>query len=201
MTLTVLRKFTRFLPLLALLIVTGCASDVTSTKGPPPGDEADIAALTHAIRALGPQVDPEEAARAARITYQYTHQLAIEYQITDPPLIHNTKVNLGLKPRGLCKDWADDIEARLRQEDFRTLALHRAIANATNLRIEHSTVIVTARGDDMFDGIVLDPWRYGGVLYWGKVTEDPKYVWVPRAEVFSMKRAREARQGRFAPAN
>ncbi|MDJ0629572.1 MAG: hypothetical protein QNJ44_15040 [Rhodobacter sp.] len=189
-----LRKAPHLLPLLALIFVGACASNVTSTKGPPPGGPADIAALTQAIRALGPEVDPDEAARAARITYEYTHQLAQEYQITDPPLVHNTKVNMGLKPRGLCKDWADDIEARLRLEGFQTLHLHRAIANADNIRIEHSTVIVSRRGDGMYDGIVLDPWRNGGVLYWGTVPGDPKYEWIPRQQVFEMKRAREARR-------
>ncbi len=193
------KKLLFLLPMLALVFVAGCGSPVTSTKdGPPRGTLADIAALTRAIQALGPEVDPEEAARAARISCEYTHVLALQYQITDPPLIHNTKVNMGIKPRGLCKDWADDIEARLLQENFQTLDLHRAIANASNLRIEHSTTIVSRRGDDMFQGIVVDPWRNGGVLHWTKVLEDDKYVWVPRREVFAMKRARAQRQGKFA---
>ncbi|MDJ0827492.1 MAG: hypothetical protein QNJ16_18520 [Rhodobacter sp.] len=196
-----LRKLACLLPLLALFALGACSSNVVATKGPPPGGPADIAALTQAIRALGPEVDPEEAARAARITYEHTHELAIAYEITDPPLIHNTKVNMGIKPRGLCKDWADDIEARLALENFQTLDLHRAIANADNLRIEHSTTIVSRRGDGPYDGIVVDPWRNGGVLYWGKVLEDEKYKWVPRQEVFAMKRARSERQGRFGAMN
>ena len=68
---------------------------------------------------------------------------------------------MGLKPRGLCWHWAEDIERRLRAEDFQTLDLHRAIANANNIRIEHSTTIVSRRGDGMYDGLVLD--RYCGI--------------------------------------
>ena len=71
--------------------------------------------------ALGPEVDPDEAARAAEIAFSYTRELAIQYQITDPPLIHNTKVNMGLKPRGLCWHWAEDMERRLKAEGFQTL--------------------------------------------------------------------------------
>ena len=82
--------------------------------------------------ALATDIDPDEADRAARIAYSHTAQLAQEYQITDPPLIHNAKVNKGLRPRGLCWHWAEDIERRLLQENFQTLTLHRAIANADN---------------------------------------------------------------------
>lgn len=152
-----------------------------------------MAALAEGLRTLDPDIDPAEAERAARVAYEETYRLAQAYQITDPPLVHNTKVNLGLKPRGLCKDWADDLEARMRQEGFETFSLHRAIANAdVPLRIEHSTLILSARGEEMDDGMVLDPWRNGGVLFWSPVTEDADYAWVPRQEVFAWKRQREA---------
>ena len=182
-------KVACLLSLLAILIASGCAAP--APEGPPPADKAQIAALERGILALGDDVDPEEARRAARIAYSYTHKLAQEYQITDPPLIHNMKVNSGLRPRGLCYQWADDIEARLQQEDFRTLDLHRAIANADNpFLIDHSTTIISRRGETMFQGIVLDPWRRGGVLFWSPTLADTRYNWHPRAEVFERKRRR-----------
>ncbi|MAB04912.1 MAG: hypothetical protein CML50_02690 [Rhodobacteraceae bacterium] len=183
------RAFTALVLLLATLLVAGCAT-------PPPHElprpsDGDIAELAREITALGPDIDPAEARRAAQIAYDYPLRLAVRYEIEDPPYIHNIKVNQGIKPRGLCYQWADDLEARLRQEGFTTLELQRAIANSENaFRIEHSTVVVTAPGDSMYDGIVLDPWRYGGELYWGAVTEDHKYPWLPRQEVFKRKRLR-----------
>jgi hypothetical protein len=128
--------------------------------------------------------------------------LAKEYQITDPPLIHNTKVNMGLRPRGLCWQWAEDIERRLNEESFRTLQMHRAIANADNpYRIDHSTAIITQRGDGMYDGIILDPWRYGGRLHWDKTRNDKRYNWVPQSIVHDQKRKQIlAKMGRSAPA-
>ena len=69
--------------------------------------------------------------------------------------------------------------------------MHRAIANANNLRIEHSTAIVSRKGDGMYEGIVLDPWRYGGVVYWGGTRADPKYDWLPQAQVHAQKRAHQ----------
>jgi hypothetical protein len=184
-----MRKTACLLSFLAILIAGGCAAP--PREGPPPADRRDIAALERGILALGDDVDLEEARRAARIAYAYTHQLAQEYGITDPPLIHNMKVNSGLRPRGLCYQWADDIEARLQREDFRTLDLHRAIANADNpFLIDHSTTIISRRGDTLFQGIILDPWRKGGVLFWSPTLADIRYVWHPRTEVFERKRRR-----------
>jgi len=168
--------------LLAVVTLGGCSV-------PPPATGDEVQRLASEIRSLGPDIDPDEADRAARITYSYTAQLVQEYEITDPPLIHNAKVNKGLRPRGLCWHWAEDIERRLKQENFRTLDMHRAIANADNpLRIDHSTAIISRRGETMYDGVVLDPWRYGGVLYWSPLVEDTRYEWVPRDVVLEKRR-------------
>ena len=165
-----------------LLTLSACA---LPRNGPPPlGTEADISALTRAITELSPSVDPAEAARAAQIAYRHTHELAIAYQITDPPLIHNVKVNNGSKPRGLCWHWAEDLEKRLLAEGFATLAMHRAIANGNSrILLDHSTAIISAAGAQMEAGLVLDPWRQGGELFWSPVMSDPRYDWEPREEV------------------
>jgi hypothetical protein len=199
-------RLPRLLPLLALLALTACATppqDASRAAAPPdaipavsqrtaPGvsqdtaaaDRRTIAELTQAIRALGDGVDPAEAARAAHVAVTHSRQLARDYGVTDPPLVHNAKVHLGLRPRGLCFEWADDLEARLAQENFRTLTLHRAISPGRPFRIEHSTVIIARTGDSLFDGQILDPWRDGGTLYWGPTRAD-RFDWRPRAEVLA----------------
>ena len=161
----------------------------------------EVAELRAQIMTLGPNVDPEEAGRAAKIAFSYTRELAIAYEITDPPLLHNTKVNMGLRPRGLCWHWAEDMEDRLDAEGFKTLEMHRAIANSENrFRIDHSTAIISAMGDTYRDGIVLDPWRLGGVLTHVRTMEDPDYEWDEQQAVLARKR-REilAAQGRAVP--
>ena len=179
----------RILALFTLVALAAC------TRLPERADPGAVSELAAAIAALGPGVAPEEAARAARIAYDYPLTLAQQYRITDPPLIHNTKVNMGLRPRGLCWHWAEDMEKRLAQEHFETLDLHRAIANFENpLRIEHSTVIVSASGDGMYDGIVLDAWRKGGRLTWVAPLEDREYKWRPRREVLIAKQERRERR-------
>ncbi|WP_231582106.1 hypothetical protein [Puniceibacterium sp. IMCC21224] len=184
-----MRLLCKMAAFLALVVLISCGGVPTDE----PTDAIKIAELAHEIAALGPKVDPEEARRAARIAVSYPRQLAISYQITDSPIVHNAKVNRGARPRGLCWHWAEDLEKRLAQEGFVTLDLHRAIANyRTAFRIEHSTVIVSRRGGRMESGLVLDPWRWGGTLYWGPVRNDTAYPWRPQREVLADKRRRHA---------
>jgi hypothetical protein len=175
--------------LAAFALLAACAAP--EIRVPPPESD-DVARLAQTLASLGPEVDPEEAERAAAIAYEYSRDQAIRYNVTDPPLIHNTKVNMGLRPRGLCYQWADDLEARLARENFQTLVMHRAIANSDTLRIDHSTVIMSQAGEGMFEGVVLDGWREGGRLFWSPTLEDERYVWVARTDVFAERRAQEA---------
>ena len=165
-------------------VVAGCAPRVI------PATPDEITRLSDAFVALSPRVDRREAAHAARIAFTYPLELRAQYEVEDPPILHNMKVNAGIKPRGLCWQWAEDMQKRLEREQFETLQTHRAIANAFNpLRIDHSTVILSARGARFDEGIILDPWRFGGRLFWAPVLEDPRYDWVLRKEVFARKRA------------
>ena len=147
----------------------------------------DIDLLAVEIKNLGPEVDPQEAEQAARIAYTYSLHLAEEYNVTDGPIVHNAKVNNGWRDRGLCVHWAEDIQARLNEENFKTLVVHRAIAEGNEFRIDHSSAVLSMRGDNMEDGIVLDPWRKGGLLYWSLIPEDDKYYWEPQQRVLERK--------------
>lgn len=184
-------NFTRRLFILSVLalLLSGCVP--ASSEGPALASRSDIDGLAARIAALGGNVDPVEAARAAQVAYEYTRELAIAYEIIDPPLVHNRKVNRGERPRGLCWHWAEDMEARLKRENFRSLDLHRAIANGNSaILLAHSTAIISLKGADMRSGIVLDPWRFGGRLHWRAVTKDSRYVWRPREDVLAEKRGR-----------
>ncbi|WP_113913062.1 hypothetical protein [Roseovarius dicentrarchi] len=169
----------------AILLGAGAAALLAGCGGTPvETSDRDVAGLQAALLALGPDVDPAEAARAARMAYDVGDTLRREYQIVDGPLVHNTKVNIGLKPRGLCYHWARDIQTRMTHARYATLQFNRLVANADNpFRLEHSTAVVFARGDSWKNGIVLDPWRTGGFLHWDHVRNDTKYDWKLRADV------------------
>ncbi|MEM0946322.1 MAG: hypothetical protein AAGK37_02880 [Pseudomonadota bacterium] len=185
-----MKTLTRRSALLGAIAISACSSvpdvgrsfdDSTSSsggRGPDPGTESDIFDLASALMALGTDVRPEEALRAARIAYVHTFELAQLYEITDPALIHNYKVNQGIKPRGLCNDWAEDMERRLNYEEFETLEIQRAIGAV--IGIDHSTAVITRPGDSIYDGIVIDPWRRGGRLTWVETKNDMVWGWEPQ---------------------
>jgi hypothetical protein len=164
------------LALLATVTLAGCAYTPTV-------EQSDVVDLAQEIMRLGPDVDPDEARRAAEIAFSYSLQLARDYNVTDLPIIHNDKVIQGYRKRGLCNHYAEDISRRLKQEGFRTLEIQRAISPPTQLRIIHHTAVITRPGATVYDGIVVDGWRHGGNLFWAPVREDTRYNWRPRDEV------------------
>ena len=175
-----------------LILLNGCASQGPRLEPHPAVAEQRIGELNRAILALGDDIDASEARRAARIAIEYSLQLAREYEVTDSAIVHNIKVNLGLKPRGLCVDWTRDLITRLKRERFHSLDLHWAIANYERaFRLEHSTVIISARGESLEQGLVLDPWRYSGELYWSPTLLDKDYSWKPQGEIYALKKQRE----------
>ena len=152
------------------LALSGCATQATF-------DQSDVDRLSQEIQNLGPGVDASEAERAARIAYTYSLQLAQEYRITDSPVIHNAKVLHGLRDRGLCNHFVEDILKRMDQEGFRTLDLQWAASAPKPFQIAHYTAVISRSRDPIENGIVLDPWRYGGVLYWSPTGADETYEW------------------------
>jgi hypothetical protein len=191
-------KYTVCILTLTFILLQGCASSGPQLDLPPIVEKQRIRDLNQAILNLGDDIDASEAQRATRISIKYSHELARQYEISSSPIMHNLLVNLGLKPRGLCVDWTTDLLTRLKQERFYSLDLHWAIANyETTFSLEHSTVVVSARGDSINQGLVLDPWRYSGELFWAPTLEDSGYVWKPQAEIHAMKRERrETRENR-----
>ncbi|HEX8279937.1 MAG TPA: hypothetical protein VF551_01055 [Chthoniobacterales bacterium] len=156
-----------------------CASSATSeplSREPrPSGADRDAAALAAELRALSPRVRPQEAQRLAEGAYASTRLLQREYKIAWHPLFQNFLVNAGVRERGLCYHWTEDLLERLRVLRLKTLVLRWGVARPGTLR-EHNCLVVTAAGQPFERGIVLDGWRRGGRLYWTHVARD-HYPW------------------------
>jgi hypothetical protein len=147
-----------------LILLNGCASQSPRLEPHPAVAEQRIGELNRAILALGGDIDASEARRAARIAIEYSLQLAREYEVTDSAIVHK----------------------------FHSLDLHWAVANYERaFRLEHSTVVVSARGESLEQGLVLDPWRYSGELYWSPTLLDKDYSWKPQGEILALKKQRE----------
>jgi hypothetical protein len=169
-------------------ITTGIAiavSALLACAGPPTKKPATATGSPQAERlqrdleALVPDADPEEAHALAAAAVARTSALAAEYRMLRPALLNNVFINVGLKQRGLCWHWTEDLLASLRQLRLVDFELHWGTAHPGRLFREHNSVIVTARGAPLTSGLVLDPWRESGTLYWIAVRED-RYPWQAR---------------------
>jgi hypothetical protein len=138
-------------------------------------DEKSIQDLSAALVALSPQtVDHREAELLSATAYTTSRQLAREYGVTGDPAFHNYLINIGVKKRGICADYTHDIGARLRDLRFKTLVVHWGTAWEKESE-ENNALIVTARNQSFYDGIVLDGWRRAGRLFWVHVKDDAEY--------------------------
>ncbi len=128
---------------------------------------------------LNDYADVEEANRIAESVLFHSARLADQYRMVRPAVLHNVLVRVGFKDRGLCHHWTTDLMKQLQQLDLKTYQLYWGVAYRGNELREHNSVVVAARGDPFDNGLVLDPWRYGGKLYWARVEND-RYPWTER---------------------
>ena len=172
----------------ALLLLSACSSvhfegvkvdkaGSTIVKAIDAGDENKIVTLYQAIMSLGPNIVPREAQFVAREAVLYPKVLANRYKLMSPPLYQNILVNYGQRERGLCYQWTRDMGLQINRP-MQSLEFFHGVAFRGNMWKEHSTLVVAARGQTVSDGIVLDPWRNSGVLFWSRVKDDKKYPWV-----------------------
>lgn len=163
---------------LLLAALCGCASvSSRSTPGQTALVDQDVARLQSDLAGLSPEASADESARLARTAIDRARELARSYRAVRPAWLHNTFVNLGLRARGLCYQWADDLEQALAQLRLSTFEIHRVVARLGTYR-EHNALVVTGHGRSFREGLILDAWRRSGHLCWGPVSTD-HYPWSP----------------------
>lgn len=162
---------------LALLFISGCATvkyDLSRTEL-----DSRVKELQAMILQTGANVSSKEALSVAKVSIYYPLKLAKEYELTSSPVIHNILVNQGIKPRGLCTHWTEDMLRKLATLNLETLKFYWIVANREEaFRLEHSALAVAASDKTYSDGVVLDAWRDSGILYFSRVVDD-KYQWLP----------------------
>jgi len=161
--------------LLAALLTSGCAGHRAASLSPE-RMSANVDALRHELAALGPGTDPAEAGMVAETAVTYSSRLAEEYRVVPPARLHNLLIQVGIKERGLCYHWTEDLMKRLQALNLRTYQLHWGVAHKGNDLREHNSVVITANGQPFEAGLLLDPWRNSGDLYWAVVDTD-RYPW------------------------
>ena len=136
----------------------------------------NVKRLEGGLNALDPAVDPIEARRVAETAIRESAILAEEYQLVRPAVAHNLLVVMSIKDRGLCYQWTEDLMKRLEALELKSFQLQWAVAYpGSNLR-EHNCVVISVNGQPFSKGILFDPWRHSGNLYWTAVVKDT-YPW------------------------
>ena len=175
-----MRFLSRIVPVVLGLpiLLSGCV--------PPPAPQRDETALEEMLRSLE-GADPAEARILAREAVRYSLKLRRRYRAGDLPRWHNLLVNAGIRKRGLCWHWADDLYRHLRSYSFRSLRILPVGANVGSYWREHNALgVFPVSGAPLpRRGILLDPWRGGGRLYFVPLDRDPDYSWRVRWERLS----------------
>ena len=135
------------------------------------GDERSIKNLAKALTALSSDVDPAEAQAISYTAHTTARRLKKEYRVALNPEFTVFLYNVGMRKRGWCGHWAQDIGTELIKLEPKTLVLHwgEAYPNTTS---ENNALVVTARNQKFEDGILIDGWRRAGRLFWCPVIKD-----------------------------
>jgi hypothetical protein len=137
-------------------------------------DERSIKDLSKALAALASDVDPAEAEQLSVTAHTTARRLAREYRVVLNPEFTVFLVNMGMRKRGWCGHWAQDIGARLKELKLKTLVLQWGVAY-DKTSSENNCIVVTARNQPFQDGIIIDGWRRAGRLFWCPVIKDDEY--------------------------
>jgi len=162
----------------AWLFFLNCAPSAMARERQHPvmATSADDARLCNQLIALSPTVSQDEARRVVRCAYNTGVELRREWQVVWPPGLQVVLANTGKKKGGLCYQWATELLLRLDSMKLQTLEAHWAESFANRFS-EHNVIVVTAKGQPFEQGILLDNWRYGGHLVYGRASADSEYRW------------------------
>lgn len=139
------------------------------------------AALITRLRTLSPTVNPEEAEKVAYTAVTTGLELRRKWHVNGIssaflPGLQNLLIKMGMRKGGYCFQYCIELLLRLDALKVQTLEFHWA-ESEVGTPAENNGIVVTARGQPFAEGIVLDNWRYQGLLAWTQVTKDPEYRW------------------------
>jgi hypothetical protein len=135
------------------------------------GDLAKAEKLTDELAALSPRVNRDEATLLADCAFATVSKLRREYRMFGTPIFNNFLIYHGLRKRGYCYQWSEDLLIALDALRLKSLELHWGEYDPGTWR-ENNCIVVTAKGQPFKRGIMLECWRHLGHLYFGPVASD-----------------------------
>ncbi len=159
-------------------------------------DSGNAEELANQLAALSPRVDRNEANLLADCAYATVARLRREYRMFGTPIFNNFLVYHGLRKRGYCYQWTEDLLIALDTLKLKTLELHWAESYAGTY-LENNCLVVTAKGQPFDRGMILECWRHFGHLRWNLVPsdEDRYYENQKYAQMVRTRAASKARHG------
>src|SRR5215216_6582302 len=137
----------------------------------PAKDVAKAQELANQLASLSCRVDANEATLLAQCAFSTVARLRQEYRMFGTPIFNNFLVYHGLRKRGYCYQWSEDLLLALDALKLKTLELHWGEAYAGTYR-ENNCLVVTAKGQSFDHGMILECWRHFGHLRWNLVPSD-----------------------------
>jgi len=169
-----MRKYYSFF--ITLFICTAC------TVQPVEPPKSKVIYLSLLLDSLDSQSNTAESMALSRDIFKKTNQLTKEFQLTSPPLWHNLLVNMGIRQKGLCFHWSDALYLYLKRQHYRGFSFHLVGANIGSYFREHNALVITSKKEKIQEGVLIDPWRNSGELYFSKIENDTTYRWTHRVD-------------------
>jgi hypothetical protein len=145
-------------------------------------DVAKAGKLAEELASLSPRVNREEATVLAQCAFATVTKLRREYRMFGTPIFNNFLIYHGLRKRGYCYQWSEDLLIAIDALRLKSLELHWGEHDPNTWR-ENNCIVVTAKGQPFNRGIMLECWRHLGHLYFGPIasdwetyTENPSYA-------------------------
>lgn len=154
-------------------LLVGCVVNAPTVR------ETQIIHLSKLLHTLAKDVKEREAMALSKDIFFKTQALTKEFSLISPPFLHNFLVNIGLRKKGLCYHWSDALYVHLNGR-YPSFEFHFMGANIGEYWFEHNVLVIVAKDGNVEEGIIIDPWRGSGNLYFSKARDDEKYIWIHR---------------------
>jgi hypothetical protein len=151
--------------------VFGDQQDRSSSFQVQKSDFAKAEKLAGELASLSPRVNRDEAKLLADCAFATVTKLRREYRMFGTPIFNNFLIYHGLRKRGYCYQWSEDLLIAFDALRLKSFELHWGEYDPGTWR-ENNCIVVTAKGQPFKRGIMLECWRHLGHLYFGPVVSD-----------------------------
>jgi hypothetical protein len=163
----------------AILIVLGLCHGTAFGKEQQPlltfqvskGDAPKAAKLADELVSLSPRVNRDEARLLADCAFVTVAKRRREYRMFGTPIFNNFLIYHGLRKRGYCYQWSEDLLLALDKLNLKSLEVRWGEHDPNTWR-ENNCIVVTGKGQPFNRGIMLEAWRHLGHLYFGPIVSD-----------------------------